>query len=141
MANKHELDSSDRDWYIVDASGLPLGRLASEVATVLQGKHKPTYTPHVDVGDFVVVVNAAEIRLTGDKLRQKKHYTHSGYLGNLKEMDYEELLETDPTLPVEKAVKRMLPKNNLGRKMFKKLKVYADSEHPHNEVELQELDI
>lgn len=120
-----------RTWWVVDAEGKALGRLASQVAHVLRGKHKPTYTPHVDTGDFVVVVNAHKVKLTGRKLDQKMWQRHSGIPGGYKEDTYRKLLETKPTLPVEKAVKGMLPKGVLGREMITKLKVYATPDHPH----------
>lgn len=121
----------DRKWYVIDASGQTLGRLASEVAVILRGKHKPTYTPHVDTGDFVIVINADKIVLTGNKLDQKKYRRHSGYPGGLKETTYRELLNKRPEKAIEVAVKGMLPHNRLGRQMFRKLKVYRGSEHPH----------
>jgi large subunit ribosomal protein L13 len=121
----------ERSWYIVDAEGQTLGRLASRIATILRGKHKPIFTPHVDCGDYVVVINAEKIHVTGRRLEQKKYYRHSGYPGGLREISLADQLERFPTRPVELAVKGMLPKNKLGRKMFKKLKVYAGSEHPH----------
>jgi len=121
----------DRKWYIIDATDQILGRLASEVASILRGKHKPTYTPHIDTGDFVIVVNADKVKLSGNKLDQKKYRYHSGYPGGLKEIDYRTLLQRKPEKAVEIAVKGMLPKNRLGRQMFKKLKVYKGNEHPH----------
>lgn len=121
----------ERKWYVIDASGQTLGRLASEVAAILRGKHKPTYTPHVDTGDFVIVINADKIVLSGNKLDQKMYRRHSGYPGGLKEMTYRNLLAKKPEKAIEIAVKGMLPKNRLGRKMFTKLKVYRGSEHPH----------
>lgn len=121
----------ERKWYVIDAADQTLGRLSSEVASILRGKHKPTYTPHVDTGDFVIVVNASKIKLTGDKLSQKKYRWHTGYPGGLKEMDYATLLQKKPEKAIEAAVKGMLPHNRLGDKMFKKLKVYRGSEHPH----------
>ncbi|PID86077.1 MAG: 50S ribosomal protein L13 [Chloroflexi bacterium] len=121
----------ERSWYIIDAEGQTLGRLASQIAAVLRGKHKPTFTPHVDCGDYVVVINAEKIHVTGQRLEKKKYYRHSGYPGGLKEITLADQLERFPTRPVELAVKGMLPKNKLGRKMFKKLKVYAGPEHPH----------
>jgi large subunit ribosomal protein L13 len=126
-----ESASASRQWWVVDADGKALGRLASQVASVLRGKHKPTYTPHVDCGDFVVVVNAGKVKLTGRKLDQKKWQRHSGIPGGFKEDTYRKLLETKPTLPIEKAVKGMLPKGVLGREMVTKLKVYATPDHPH----------
>jgi len=128
MAKPNEVE---RKWYLVDAAGKTLGRLASEVAAILRGKHKPEYTPHVDTGDFVVVINADKVVLTGKKLTKKKYYRHSGYLGGLKVTTAGTMLKTRPERMIELAVKGMLPKNSLGRKQFKKLKVYAGSEHPH----------
>jgi len=121
----------ERSWYIVDAEGQTLGRLASQIAAVLRGKHKPIFTPHVDCGDYVIVINAEKIHVTGQRLQQKKYYRHSGYPGGLSEISLADQLERFPTRPVELAVKGMLPKNKLGRKMFKKLKVYAGPEHEH----------
>ena len=118
-------------WYVVDANGCVLGRLASFVATRLRGKHKPVYTPHVDTGDHIVVINADKIALTGRKWDEKLYYRHSGYVGGLKSITAKKLLEKRPEDLVMHAVRGMLPKNRLGRKMFKKLKVYAGSEHPH----------
>ncbi|RVX47129.1 MULTISPECIES: 50S ribosomal protein L13 [Nonomuraea] len=120
-----------RQWYVIDATDVVLGRLASHVATLLRGKHKPIFANHVDTGDFVIVINADKIALSGNKLEQKKAYRHSGYPGGLRSVSYGELMEKRPEKAVEKAVKGMLPKNSLGRKMAKKLKVYAGSEHPH----------
>ena len=120
-----------RVWFVVDATDKPLGRLASEIARVLRGKHKPTYTPHVDTGDFVIVVNAAKVKLSGNKLDKKFYYHHSGIPGGFKTESYRHLLARMPTMPIEKAVKGMLPKNVLGREMFTKLKVYATPDHPH----------
>lgn len=121
----------ERSWYVVDAEGQTLGRLASQVAAVLRGKHKPIYSPSVDAGDFVIVVNADKIRVTGRRMEQKMYYRHSGYPGGLREINLTDQLKRFPTRPVEFAVKGMLPKNKLGRQMFKKLKVYAGPEHPH----------
>ena len=121
----------ERAWWVVDASGLPLGRLASEVATVLRGKHKPTFAPHVDGGDFVVVVNAAKIAVTGAKEEGKNYYSHSGYPGGLSSSTFRELLEKHPERVVEKAIRGMLPRNRLGRAMARKLRVYAGPDHPH----------
>jgi large subunit ribosomal protein L13 len=123
--------ASTRKWWLVDAKGQPLGRLASRVATLLRGKHKPTYTPHVDTGDFVVVVNAAEVKVTGAKANDKKYYTHSGYPGAIRSEAFRHLVERAPERPIEIAVKGMLPKNVLGRQMILKLKVYGDGAHPH----------
>jgi large subunit ribosomal protein L13 len=120
-----------RQWHVIDASDVVLGRLATHTATLLRGKHKPIFAPHVDTGDFVVIVNAGKVALTGNKLTQKIAYRHSGYPGGLKRVRYDELLATRPERAVELAVKGMLPKNTLGRQMLKKLKVYAGAEHPH----------
>ena len=120
-----------REWIVVDATDVVLGRLASHVAVLLRGKHKATFANHVDTGDFVVIVNADKVALTGNKLEQKKAYRHSGYPGGLKSVTYSELLEKNPVRAVEKAVRGMLPKNSLGRQQLSKLKVYAGSEHPH----------
>lgn len=121
----------ERNWYVVDADGQTLGRLASEIAGVLRGKHKPTYSPSVDGGDYVIVINAERVRVTGRRLDQKKYYHHSGYTGGLSEITLREQLERHPTRVLESAVRGMLPKNALGRKLIKKLKVYAGSDHPH----------
>jgi large subunit ribosomal protein L13 len=120
-----------RDWYVVDAEGKTLGRLATELARRLRGKHKPVYTPHVDTGDYIVVVNAEKVRVTGRKLRDKIYHHHTGYVGHLKSEPLNKLLERAPERVIEQAVKGMLPKNSLGRQMFKKLKVVRGSEHPH----------
>ncbi|MCK5237691.1 MAG: 50S ribosomal protein L13, partial [Deltaproteobacteria bacterium] len=121
----------EKKWYVVDAEGKTLGRLATDVATVLRGKHKPTYTPSMDMGDFVVITSAGKIGVTGDKLAQKKYYRHSGYPGAIKETTLEKLITDKPEEALRKAVKGMLPSGPLGRAMFKKLKVYAEAEHPH----------
>ncbi len=128
MAKSAEVEHK---WYVIDASGQTLGRLSSEVASILRGKHKPTYTPHVDTGDFVIIINAEQVKLTGDKLNKKMYRYHTGYPGGLKEMDYRTLLQKRPERAIETAVKGMLPHNRLGNKMYKKLKVYRGSEHPH----------
>ncbi|MDD2435043.1 MAG: 50S ribosomal protein L13 [Bacilli bacterium] len=120
-----------RNWYIVDADGMTLGRLATKVAHVLRGKHKPTFTPHIDGGDFVIVINASKINLTGDKLDKKIYYNHSGYTGGLRERTARVMKENYPVEMIERAIKGMLPKGRLGRQMYKKLFVYADQEHPH----------
>jgi len=125
---KEELE---REWYIVDAEGQTLGRLASRIAPILRGKHKPTYTPHLDCGDYVVVVNAEKVRVTGRKLEQNAYYRHSGYPGGLKTITLRDQLDKHPERVLQAAVKGMLPKNRLGRRMFKKLKVYAGEAHPH----------
>jgi large subunit ribosomal protein L13 len=121
----------ERRWYVIDATGAVLGRLASEVAAILRGKHKPIFAPHMDTGDHVIVINAREVRLTGDKEAKKFYYRHSGYPGGLTVTQYAKLLSDRPELAVEKAIKGMLPKNRLGRAMAKKLQVYAGPEHPH----------
>ncbi|GAA1405283.1 50S ribosomal protein L13 [Oerskovia turbata] len=120
-----------RDWYVIDATDVVLGRLATHVATLLRGKHKATFAPHVDGGDFVIVINAGKVALTGNKREQKLAYTHSGYPGGLRAVAYSDLLEKHPERAVEKAVRGMIPKTSLGRAQFGKLKVYAGSEHPH----------
>lgn len=121
----------ERSWWVVDATGHTLGRLATRIATLLEGKHKPIYSPHLDTGDHVVVLNAGKIRVTGDKLRQKSYFRHSNYPGGLREETLGHLLERKPELVIERAVKGMLPQNRLGRAMIKKMKVYAGAEHPH----------
>ena len=121
----------DAQWHVIDASGKTLGRLATQVATLLMGKHKPTYTPNLNTGDFVVVVNAAKVRVTGRKAQQKLYYRHSGYPGGIKSTTFEKMMETHPTRVVEYAVEGMLPKNRLGRSMLRRLKVYRDENHPH----------
>lgn len=120
-----------RSWWVVDAEGQPLGRVASKVATVLRGKHKTMFTPHVDTGDFVVVINAAKVKATGAKMTDKFYHTHSGYIGSIKSISLKDALVRKPEMPVKLAVKGMLPKNVLGRQLLRKLKVYAGSEHPH----------
>lgn len=120
-----------RQWHVIDATDVVLGRLASQTATLLRGKHKPTFTPNVDGGDFVVIINAEKVALTGAKLEQKKAYRHTGYPGGLRSVNYAELLEKNPVRAVEKAVKGMLPKNKLAAQQIKHLKVYAGAEHPH----------
>jgi len=124
-------DEVQREWFVVDASGKTLGRLATEVARILRGKHKPTYSPMIDVGDYVIVVNAEKVRVTGRKLTQKFYYRHSGYPGGFKQVSLRDMLARHPTRVIEYAVRGMLPKNALGRRMFKKLKVYAGPDHPH----------
>lgn len=121
----------ERDWYVVDARDRVLGRLASEIARILRGKHKPKYSPHLDVGDYVVVVNARHVRLTGRKADQKAYFRHSGYMGGEKFIPFKRMIRTHPERVIERAVKGMLPKNALGRQMAKKLRVYANEEHPH----------
>ena len=120
-----------REWLVVDAEGKTLGRLSTEIATILRGKHKPIFTPHVDCGDFVIVINADKIRVTGDRLDQKMYYRHSGYMGGLKQISLRQMLQTHPERVLQFSVRGMLPKNRLGRQVFKKLKVYASPTHPH----------
>jgi large subunit ribosomal protein L13 len=120
-----------RDWYLVDATGKTLGRLSTEIARRLRGKHKPEYTPHVDTGDYIVVVNAEKIRVTGNKLKDKMYYRYTGYIGNLKSMPLEKLMEQHPERALQYAVKGMMPRNPLGRKMLSKLRVFAGPEHNH----------
>ncbi len=128
MQKKQEIK---RDWYVIDAEGQTLGRVAAKVAHVLRGKHKPTFTPHVDCGDFVIITNASKIELTGNKLDDKIYYNHSGYTGGLRERTARTMKENYPVEMMERAVKGMLPKGRLGRQMYKKLFVYAGAEHPH----------
>jgi len=128
MAKPNEIK---KNWYVIDAEGKPLGRVATEIARVLRGKHKTIFTPHVDTGDFVIVINAEKVQLTGKKLQQKQYVRHSGYPGGLKTMSYERLLKEKPERAIEKAVKGMLPHNRLGRAQGRKLKVYSGPEHPH----------
>ncbi|MCR3956920.1 MAG: 50S ribosomal protein L13 [Gudongella sp.] len=128
MAKANEVE---RKWYIIDAEDKVLGRLATEIATILRGKNKPIYTPHVDTGDFVIVINADKVKLTGKKLEQKKYSYHTGYPGGLRQVSYGELMEKNPEKIIELAVKGMLPKNSLGRQMYRKLKVYRGTEHGH----------
>ena len=134
-------ETVDRKWYVVDAANIPLGRVASQVAAVLRGKNKPIYTPHVDTGDYVIVINTDKMVLTGNKATQKMYYRHSGFPGGLKETSYKELMEKKSDFALEKAVKGMLPKNSLGKKMFMKLKVYKGAEHPHQAQQPVELKI
>lgn len=130
-----------RSWYVVDATDKVLGRLASEVALRLRGKHKPEYTPHVDTGDYIVIVNAAKVRATGKKMSDKMYYKHSGYIGNMKSITLEKQLQKSPEQVIELAVKGMLPKNRLGRAMFQKLKVFAGPEHVHAAQQPQPLEL
>ena len=130
-----------RHWHVIDASDVVLGRLASHVAVLLRGKHKPIFAPHVDTGDFVIVVNASKVALSGSKLEQKQAYRHSGYPGGLREVAYSDLLEKHPERVIEKAVRGMLPKNSLGRSMLRKLKVYAGPDHPHAAQQPQPMEI
>jgi len=138
VAKPHEVT---RKWYVVDASGKSLGRLASQIANILKGKHKPIYTPHVDTGDYVIVVNAERVRLTGNKLDQKMYRYHSLYPGGLKEIPYREIMKRKPTLAIYTAVKGMLPHNSLGRRMLKKLKVYAGPDHQHEAQKPERLEL
>lgn len=128
MVKREELE---RGWYLIDARGQTLGRLAVRIATILQGKHKPAYTPHLGIGDYVVVINAAAIRVTGRKLDQKIYYRYSGYPGGLRARPLREVLAKSPELPLRKAVQRMLPRNAQGRRAFRRLKVYPGPDHPH----------
>ena len=128
-----------RDWFVVDAEGKTLGRMATEIARLLRGKHKPEYTPHVDTGDYIIVVNAEKVRVTGNKARDKMYYRHTGYPGGLRSMSFEKMVAHAPERTVEFAVKGMLPKGPLGRAMYSKLKVYAGTEHPHQAQQPQAL--
>ena len=134
-------ETVDRKWYVVDATNIPLGRVASQVAAVLRGKNKPIYTPHVDTGDYVIVINSDKMVLTGNKINDKKYFHHSGYPGGIKEESYKDLMEKKSDFTLEKAVKGMLPKNSLGKKMFQKLKCYKGAEHPHQAQQPVELKI
>ncbi len=136
-----KLDEVDQKWHVVDASGKILGRLASNVATILRGKHKPTYTPHMDVGDHVVIINAEKVAVTGKKAQLKRYYRHTGYPGGLRSDSFEDLLVKAPERILEKAIWGMLPHNKLGRKIFKKLKVYAGEEHPHGAQQPEKLEL
>jgi len=131
----------ERRWWLVDAEGKVLGRLASEVARILRGKHKPTYTPHMDMGDYIVVINADKVRLTGSKAEKKTYFRHSGYMGGERHIPFKEMFEKHPERVIELAVKGMLPKNNLGRLMRKKLRVYAGAAHPHEGQQPQPLEV
>ncbi|ALU43979.1 MULTISPECIES: 50S ribosomal protein L13 [Pseudoalteromonas] len=130
-----------RDWYVVDAEGKTLGRIATEIASRLRGKHKAEYTPHVDTGDYIIVINAEKVTVTGNKAQDKMYYAHSGYPGGLKSVNFEKLQAKKPEMIIEKAVKGMLPRGPLGREMFRKLKVYAGNEHNHAAQQPQVLDI
>jgi len=137
-AKKEEIE---RDWYVVDAEGQTLGRLASRIATILKGKHKPIYTPHLDCGDFVIILNADKVRVTGRKMDQKFYYRYSGYPGGLSQISLRDQLARHPERVLQAAIRGMLPKNKLGRKMIKKLKVYAGDEHPHQAQQPKPLDL
>lgn len=134
-------DEVQREWFLIDAEGKTLGRLASQVASILRGKHKPTFTPNVDCGDHVIIINAEKIVLTGKKAEDKIHYTHSLYPGGLKSIQYGKLLESKPEYAISKTVWGMLPHNSLGRKMIKKLRVYRGSEHPHQAQQPKKLEV
>lgn len=136
-----KLDDIERNWWVVDAAGKPLGRLATEIARILRGKHKPMYTPHLDTGDHVIVLNASQVALTGKKADQKTYFRHSGFMGGEKLIPFRRMIATHPERVIELAVKGMLPKNALGRQMKKKLKVYAGTEHPHQGQQPQPLEI
>lgn len=138
MAKPKEIE---RKWYIVDATDKTLGRLSTRIAEILRGKHKTIYTPHVDTGDYVIVLNAEKIKLTGNKWEQKKYYRHSGYPGGLKETKYKDLIKQKPEFIIEKAVKGMIPHNKLGSAVLKKLKVYKGTEHPHEAQQPEELEL
>lgn len=130
-----------REWYVVDADGKTLGRLASEIARRLKGKHKPIFTPHVDTGDYIIVVNAGKVRVTGNKLKDKMYYRHTGYIGNMKSISLEKQLDKHPERVIETAVRGMLPRNPLGRAMMKKLRVFGGAEHPHTAQQPKPLEI
>jgi large subunit ribosomal protein L13 len=130
-----------REWLVVDAAGKTLGRLATEVASRLRGKHKPEYTPHVDTGDYIVIVNAGKVAVSGNKANDKMYHRHSGYIGSLKSMNFEEMVKKHPERIIQQAVKGMLPKGPLGRAMFRKLKIYPGAEHPHSAQQPRALEI
>ena len=130
-----------RDWYVVDMEGQVVGRAATKIATILRGKHKPSYTPHIDCGDYIIIINADKLRFTGQKMDQNQYFSHSGYPGGQKVITPRQLLEKKPYAGIEKAGKGMLPKNKLGRKMFKKMFVYAGAEHPHQAQQPKKLEI
>jgi large subunit ribosomal protein L13 len=134
-------ESVQRDWFVIDADGKTLGRMATEIARRLRGKHKAEYTPHVDTGDYIVVVNAEKVAVTGNKAKDKMYYSHTGFPGGIKEINFEKLVAKKPEMVIEKAVKGMLPRGPLGREMFRKLKVYAGPEHKHTAQQPQVLDI
>jgi large subunit ribosomal protein L13 len=134
-------ETVQRDWYIIDAAGKTLGRMSAEIATRLRGKHKAEFTPHVDTGDYIVVINAEQVRVTGNKAKNKMYYRHSGYIGGIKSISFSDLIEKAPERTIQSAVKGMLPRGPLGRAMFKKLKVYAGAEHPHAAQQPQELNV
>ncbi|OGF56038.1 MAG: 50S ribosomal protein L13 [Candidatus Fraserbacteria bacterium RBG_16_55_9] len=142
LAKKEEMGKTwNRNWYVIDAQGKTLGRLAARIAHVLMGKHKPLYTKHVDVGDYLVVINAEKIGVTGKKRAEKMYYNYSGYPGGMRERTFENLLQKHPTQPLYQAVQRMIPRTTMGRRMLKKLKVYAGPEHPHDTQNPQKLEL
>lgn len=134
-------DDIEKRWYVVDAEGKTLGRLASKVAAILRGKGKPSYTPHIDTGDFVVVINAGKVHVSGNKEVDKKYWRHSGYIGGLTLTNFKEMKGKDPTFPIRNAVKGMLPHNKLGRRQYRKLKVYGGGEHPHEAQKPEKLEV
>ena len=134
-------ETVQRDWYVVDAEGKTLGRLATEIASRLRGKHKPEFTPHVDTGDYIVVVNAEKVAVTGNKPTNKIYYSHTEYPGGIKDISFKDLIEKAPERVIQSAVKGMLPRGPLGREMFRKLKIYVGSEHPHTAQQPQQLDV
>lgn len=134
-------ESVKRDWFVVDAAGKTLGRMSAEIASRLRGKHKPEYTPHVDTGDYIVVINAEQVRVTGNKAQAKQYYHHTGFPGGIKSISFDDQIKKAPQRTIESAVKGMLPKGPLGRAMLKKLKVYAGSDHPHTAQQPQTLNI
>ena len=136
-----KLDEINQKWLVVDADGQILGRLASEVATILRGKNKPIFTPHMDVGDHVIIINAGKIRVTGKKAKTKKYYRHTGYPGGLRSDSYSDLIKSNPARILEKAIWGMLPHNKLGKKIYKKLKIYAGNEHPHEAQKPEKIEI
>ena len=136
-----KIETVERDWFIVDAEGKTLGRLAVEIATRLRGKHKPEYTPHVDTGDYIVIINAEKVTVTGNKATKKIYYSHTGYPGGIKDITFEKLIDKAPERVIQSAVKGMLPRGPLGREMFRKLKIYAGTEHPHTAQQPQVLEL
>lgn len=134
-------DTIKREWFVVDATDKTLGRLSTEIALRLRGKHKPEFTPHMDTGDYIIVINAEKVRVTGNKAQNKMYYSHTGYPGGIKEINFDKLIQRKPEMVIEKAVKGMLPKGPLGRAMFRKMKVYAGSEHSHAAQQPQALEI
>ncbi|MGV6852578.1 MAG: 50S ribosomal protein L13 [bacterium] len=134
-------ETVERDWFVIDAEDMILGRMATEIARRLRGKHKPEYTPHVDTGDYIVVINAEKVKVTGNKFKDKMYHWHTGYIGNLKSVPFDKMQAEHPERIIEKAVKGMIPRNPLGRAMMRKLKVYAGTEHPHTAQQPQTLEI